>query len=294
MKMRAAATQLICLIVVSLLSGCSGLNAAFPLIATSLAPTPEPAKPTARPTRTPRPATATTQATRRPPTRTPSPTRTPIANALPTLTPNSDATPDIVAAVFITETTNDGWTRFASDDEGFAISLPESWVKINVSQNELKAGLSEISPKMAEQLGDTITQQFREGLKFFALDSDLSKSDANFSANVNVLKTPITGRPALRLVLQQAVVSLQQVSGIRGNITQRQVRLKQSGTAGLLGYTLNFTNTNGEPIPTQVRQYVFVVDNALIIVTLGATEKQLSDYESVFDDIANRFEVLKK
>jgi hypothetical protein len=194
-------------------------------------------------------------------------------------------------AVFDEETEADGWKRYSSADEGFAISLPDSWQRIDVDNEEvLMEGLRAIDPSLVETLGERLRSQLGGAMRFFALDSGNARA-GSLAANINVLRQPLAERLDLETVIRQAVRGLQSIDSIQGEIKSETIKLR-NGEVGMLTYTLNVSGANGKSVPTVIRQYIIGTDSHLLVITFGVSEDQAGEYAATFDDIASRFEVL--
>ena len=97
----------------------------------------------------------------------PSPTPAPTVSAAP-----HSAAPTAAASVAPLGTTG----RIVDDSNGYAITLPDGWVRIDLTQQDVEAvvqaGLEAMSPEAADLLVSQISAMTAAGMKFFAIDRD--------------------------------------------------------------------------------------------------------------------------
>lgn len=312
-RVQRLATTLTACLLAGALNACSAVNAVIPQVATMIAP---PAEPTARPpraTRTPRPATAV-PAVVPVNTRVPRPTLL-VNEALPTptedipaeatLAPETDAPAGPVATkapadaggagdvqtITIKENSN-GSTTFVSDSPAFGITLPPGWRMISLDNVEdMRADLRAIAPVLENTIGDRLADQLSGPLQFFAVDAEtVDTINPNaITANVNVLITKLPNRTTLRAIMSQASAEMRNISGIRSEIGQKTLRLKNGGEAGLLTYDVMVTNRDGSETPSASSQYLLLRGDTIFVLTMFAPSERASDYTPVFREMVEKF-----
>lgn len=232
----------------------------------------------ARPTHTP------------PPTETPLPTHTsspvPSPTEVPTQTPTSTPRP------FTQSVDESGWKHFTYHQENFQISLPPSWVSINLTAdnlNEVIQSTAEENPEITQWFTSEVLQALiSSGVKFLAIDVSQDSLISGRPANLNlfILPYPLNENLESYLVLVQS-----QLRGMFGEdleIATSQTTLSGQA-AGVVVYTTEF-NTGSETQQMTFRQYVLLKDDTQVLITFTAHAEEYQKQLPIFQEIADSFQ----
>jgi len=242
---------------------------------------------TAQPTLTP---TLTSTSTLTPtPTFTLTPTPSPSPNPTETLTP----TPEGFTTV-LTETLGTGGTIYKLPDEGFSISLPPGWMRLNLNPTALDETLKSIGENNSHFKdifsSETMRKQIASGMKFYALDTSPRSLQSSQPISVNVIKSQILTDVPLDMLVQVLVPQLQKV--YNATVTHQPFKLGNvDGEA--LRLTTTIKTSTGVSVPIKFVQYVALDGSTLYIISSGSSSSLASIYTPIFDQIAKSFTLLK-
>ena len=181
--------------------------------------------------------------------------------------------------------------RIVDASNGYAITLPDGWVRIDLTEQDLesviKAGVKAMSPEAAETLVEQISAMSAAGIKFYAIDQD--GATLQFVPNVNILSIQTGGLP-LNLLEQTIVPQLRNsLPSLKGQIESERVALP-------VGESLRITYVLGmdDLVPGMsvgVRQFLILDETMGYFVTVsGPNTPEFAD--EAFD-IASTFEFVE-
>ncbi len=252
---------LVVVILLVLATGC-GAPAVEP---TAIPPTPVP------PTATPVPPTPTPV----PPTETPAPpTNTPASGSSGLLPPSEE-----------------GWEVYEMADNGYAISLPEEWEKIDLDPQTISATvavLKEGNPELAELVEGYAGSVFQSGGSFFAFDLGSNSLSSGMMANVNVLQQDLGADLSIDFIIQLSAGQIENLANVVPPVESDVVEVP-AGEAGVLRYKMTLNQVGGISVTMSAVQYVFIKDQVMYILTMGAPTEQEAAYLPLFDKIAQTF-----
>lgn len=256
------------------------LPVAFAACAACAAPAP-PATPSFLPP-APAPATQTGHpAVSLPPAGTPVPvpTATPTATPSPTLRPTPTPSPS-------------GPVRYDRSGDGYALSLPASWLVLDLSAGDLDAlvtQLGQTQPQLAGFLRAYLGLTGGRGFSLLGLDLAPERLTGGLPPNVNVVVQPSLGL-SLDFFAQITVGALQRLPGISGPVQQERVALP-AGEAFKASYGVS-AGPPGAEVRTAVVHYLIVSGGRAYVVTFTTREEDLARDSPVFDAIVRSLELV--
>ena len=161
-------------------------------------------------------------------TSTPSPTYTPSPTATATETPS----PTPLPTGAITEEQSDGSTLFTDYDNNFHFTIPEAWLVIPLSSEDLTEilqGLSEENPQLKE-IAATFAQLDPDVIRVMAMHRDIKYSVNGFSTNLTVT------------AIEDKLMSAMPMDFVTGAVEES---LKQGGATIVPNEELATNNANG-------------------------------------------------
>lgn len=223
------------------------------------------AEPETTPTVSPTTSTSSTTAT----------TGVTTTTTTPATTPSTTASVELPAGY--------DWVEIV--DENVRLALPESWVTVDLTQQDweelLAEGLASV-PKAAELASDEAQVLISEGGLLLAYDFE--HRDEEFVTNVNLLSVergPLDGPEVLSSILSQ---QLEQIGALDLVIDEVEVPLGPAVWANyLLPPDTGFTHS-------VVQYYVFGVDTVYIATF---STHYLTELEIVFDTIMSTLEAIE-
>lgn len=243
--------------------------------------------PAATPTPTAEPATPVAQ----PPTATPAaPTPTPVP---PTATPQSPT----VTAEPATPSASPGEAlalegRIENVEHGYAVTLPEGWLRIDADEEFMDALAEELSgeqyAEVNETFGDQLQALIEAGVTLFAFRQ--SELGGDFPTNANVISLPTMGM-SLDALETLNVSQLSQLPGVTSEVETERVELR-SGEALHLTYTMERPTPAGEPLDVRIHQYLIQTDGEDHMLTVSGLEGD-ENLANEAREMAASFEVLE-
>lgn len=214
----------------------------------------------------------------RAPTRTPTPTATPT----PTRTPTPTATPTPVPSV--------DWVQHASPTGEFALSLPASWVPVDLDEEtiaDLTARLKTLNPELADFLETALTLGLSRGMRFFAYDGDpehVGATGALTSVNVLVVDLPVAlSAELLGRMTETQLSNLEQVSDVSSAV----VTVSDQPAAELV-YTLTAQSPLGQQV-LRNQQIILPVGQRAFVITLSTELQRYEKLRTTFNRIRDSF-----
>ena len=162
---------------------------------------------------------------------TPSPTYTPSPTATATETPS----PTPVPTGAITEEQADGSTLFTDYDNNYQFTIPEAWLVIPLSSDDLSdilQGLSEENPQLKE-IAATFAQLDPDVIRVMAMNRDIKYTVNGFSTNLTVT------------AIEDKLMSAMPMDFVTGAVEES---LKQGGATIVPNEALAADNANGVEI----------------------------------------------
>jgi hypothetical protein len=178
--------------------------------------------------------------------------------------------------------------RIEFPDDGYAITLPDNWFRVDLSdegiQEMLQAGAGELPEGFDETMQAQIQQMLQSGVSLLAYR--LPDDDAAMGTNINVLVLPDYGMTLDSLeALNKA--QIQQIVGANAEVGASRVDLA-AGEAALLEY--GFESGDGSE-PVGIDQYYLVGNDNQLILT--CTIPGGGDVKDECRDIADSLELLQ-
>jgi hypothetical protein len=205
---------------------------------------------------------------------TPTPTATTTVTTPPTPSPSAEVSDPAPTPGTSVATTG----RIEIAEHGFALTLPDGWTRIDLSDGDLEAllaaGLGDIDPSVAEQYGAQIRAMMAAGLALFALGPDAASGQ-----NVSVLAIPSMG---LSLDLLEQLNASQVTAIAAGEVQTERVDLP-AGEAIHFEYGVAVPSLGTE---STIDQYLLIAGDNQLVVTISAASPEEGDA------IANSIEVL--
>jgi hypothetical protein len=195
--------------------------------------------------------------------------------------PSPTASPSPVAEPTASGTAT-GWERHVVADAGFAISVPDGWAAVDLTQGELEQILEEMYAQFpgATEYRAMIDEAMQSGLAFMALDFSPEGFENEFITNVNVLSGE--GAFPLSIFVAGNAETIESAFGV--TTVQERVQLPV-GEAVILHWEL--------PDSHAVMQYYLVGRDRSFVVTFSRQlGEEYATLKLLFAAIMETFEVL--
>lgn len=260
------------------LANCGGqAPAAAPTAAPAAAPT---ARPTEPPVPTARPA--------EPPVPTVRPTEPPMPTAAP-------AEEDGGGSPVTSTTLDSGDVRYEVQDASFAITLPASWLQVDVRPETFKEGIDEVAkqnPEFGKVLGSQLATLTASNVRFFAFDQVPDAMSAGYITNVNVIRQDLGLEVPLEMLMPATVQQLEGLSNVQGQVDTETVKTA-AGDAAKLQYKLTLATADGADAEVRIVQFLVIKGTSLYVVSMGTLEKDAETYLPLFQQIGESFELME-
>jgi SH3-like domain-containing protein len=174
-------------------------------------------------------------------------------------------------------------TRYRSTEDGFALTLPPSWLPLAESRGIVQASITTIeqdNPAMAALLADQLAAMSDIPVSLIAFDLAPETLSTGFATNLNVIKQPIPAGFALEYVVQFSADQLEEVLGLSDAATSTNVLLP-AGEAIMLDYTLDEQAI--------ARQYYLLHDQAVYILTFTSATSLANSSTVLFNEMMQSF-----
>ncbi len=174
-------------------------------------------------------------------------------------------------------------TRYRSKDDGFALTLPPSWLPLAESRGIVQASITTIeqdNPAMAALLAEQLAAMSDIPVSLIAFDLAPETLSTGFATNLNVIKQPIPAGFALEYVVQFSADQLEEVLGLSGAATSTKVLLP-AGETIMLDYTLDEQAI--------ARQYYLLHDQAVYILTFTSATSLANSSTVLFNEMMQSF-----
>jgi hypothetical protein len=191
-----------------------------------------------------------------------------------TAAPTEQATPEPVATVEPSTEPSAAASfattgRIVDAENGFAITLPEGWQRLSLTEEDLdlffRTGVEMMSPEAAGLLEGQVRSMLTSGIKFFAMDMEgLASGAAN---NLNVIATP-SGGVSIDLLEQIVVGQLEATfPDLEGDIESERVTLP-AGDALHISYSVDTDAPDGTKLDLTIHQFLVEGDGTAYYVTV--------------------------
>jgi hypothetical protein len=164
--------------------------------------------------------------------------------------------------------------RIEVADKGFAVTLPDGWTRVDVTEEAIAAAIaaSELDPALAAQYSAQIKALLGAGLAVFAFGPDPTAG-----TQLTVLALPSMG---MSLDLLEQVNEAQLESLAQGDIQTERITLP-AGEAIHYRYSLG---GEGTPSATLDQYFILAGDNQLVVTATNATE---ADAAAIANSVEN-------
>lgn len=224
------------------------------------------------------------------PTETPSPTLT--STPLPTETPTPTATPLILIITVL----DNGGTRYDFYEHGFSITLPENWYYIDGTDENTEAIVEEVGSE--DEKVRALIETFQVQLEFFAsmkfLALEIPKDDLSeaFPANLNIqiLEFPVT--IPIETMAETAVEQLESRYDLLDPLITEIIPLTSEKIDALkLIYKIS-SSADDDAVKIYAQQYILLIEEKQIILSFTVELEKEETAKSIFDEIANSFDLI--
>ena len=204
------------------------------------------------------------------------PSPTAAAAAIITASPVASATASASAAASPSASSGDlfsGTTgRITNETDGYTITLPDGWLRLDMSAEDIDAMVSAASassPETAAVLESQMGALILAGVKFWAIQTD--SQDFAFPSNANIIEQPMAGA-TLDLLEQITVAQLEQSETTSGGTVAHERVDLPSGEALHLNYLLKTTDATGAAVEATVEQFAIPHGSKMLILSIAGID----------------------
>lgn len=210
----------------------------------------------------------------------------PIFTLVPAVGDLGLATPVPTSVVVVVP---NGWSEYAVPENGFALSVPVTWQRLPVKQQELDAALQTIresNPDLAQALGDNAQTLITNGVKFWAFDLNVESQQAGFATNVTVTRQTFPNPVSFDTFVSINLNQLNALTTRNSDIINDRVSL-----AGLpaerVRYLLTLQRGDQAPLTASLTQYLVVSGRNAYVLTYATRTDLLNTYQPLFEQSAS-------
>lgn len=225
---------------------------------------------------------------------TPSPTYTPSPTATATETPSP--TPTAVPTGAITEEQSDGSTLFTDYDNNFQFSIPESWLVIPLSSDDLTdilQGLSEENPQLKE-IAATFAQLDPDVIRVMAMNKDMKYSVNGFSTNLTVtaIEDKLMSAMPMDFVTGAVEESLKQGGATIVSNEELAADNANGVEVGVLEFQKTTPTATGASVQAHSKILIFNAGAKMIMIQLTVPKQFAAEILPVLDQILDTIQLL--
>jgi hypothetical protein len=195
-----------------------------------------------------------------------------------------------------------GWIRYESASDHFSLDVPESWLKLELTGEEIESSIGMMQEANPDLVAFLDKQSFRSqlealvssGVKLMLYDTKADIAASRFATNLNVLRMEVPSGMSLDKVVEENVDEVRSVigSGLVKDLRQEEVLLgKTPGYKLSYGYGMNMPD--GSFQSAELIQYIVLGGNSEYILTFTTTGPEAGLRSINFEAIAETFRVPK-
>ena len=223
---------------------------------------------------------------------TPSPSYTPS----PTATATETLSPTPVPTGAITEEQADGSTLFTDYDNNYQFTIPEAWLVIPLSSDDLSdilQGLSEENPQLKE-IAATFAQLDPDVIRVMAMNKDMKYSVNGFSTNLTVtaIEDKLMSAMPMDFVTGAVEESLKQ-----GGATILPIEAPATDNAngvevGVLEFQKTTPTATGTSMEAHSKILIFNAGAKMVMIQLSAPKQFAKELMPILDQILDTIKLL--
>jgi hypothetical protein len=221
-------------------------------------------------------------------TRTPKPTNTPI----PTDTPEATETPEPTSTPEEAGNVPEDWQLIEITSAGVSISLPKSWIQIDMDPDTLQASVDQAiaqNPALGDMIQGQVAQLLDSGAILFSLDTDPSVQ-GGVPGSMNILSMDIGVEVPLEMMAQGVSSQLEAQEGLTTSTVEYRLMDTIDGQGAILEYSIKMMINNQE-MPLKTMQMLYLDGSTMYMLTMMCLENQFDQYRDTFEQIAYTFQV---
>lgn len=226
---------------------------------------------------------------------TPSPTLTPSPTATSTHTPSPSNTP--LPAGVKTEEQSDGSTLFADYDNNFQLTLPQNWIVIPLSAEDLSQILDEMAAEdpALEEIADAFTQLDPDVIRAMAVNKDRKYIADGFSTNLSVtaIEDPLMSTMPIDFVTGAVEESIEQQGAELLSSGNTAVTNASGVEVGSFDFQQSTPSATGENILVRSKVILFQANGKVILVQLTTPQEFGEELVPIMDQIQDSISLIE-
>lgn len=181
-----------------------------------------------------------------------------------------------------------GWSEYAVPENGFALSVPTTWQRLPVKQQELDAALQTVrasNPELANALGENAPTLFANGVKFWAFDLNPASQQGEFATNVTVTRQALPNAVSFETFVTINLNQLNALATRNSDIVNDRTSLAGQ-PAERVRYLLRLERENQEPLTAAITQYLVLNGRNAFVLTYATRTDLVETYRATFEQSA--------
>jgi len=221
---------------------------------------------------------------------TPTPTFTPSPTSTPTNTPT--ATPLSTGA--FTEEQADGSTVFIDYDNGYRLVIPENWLVLPLSSEDIVDILDKVAEKNPdfEEIAKTFSQLDPDVIRLIALNENNKYTNNSFATNLTItaIKDKVMSSMPLDFVTGAVEESLKQQGATVVSEFQPASANANGVEIGSFEFQQETPTAKGGKVKAQSKSLIFQSNGKLIMIQLAMPQQFAEELTPVLDQIIETIE----
>jgi len=178
------------------------------------------------------------------------------------------------------------WVTYDVPAERLSMALPHDWQRIEMDPATLQAVMDvwhDRDPQVAAIL-EQAKGLIEQGIVFWGIDLSPTALAAGYVANVNVLKSALPVTMSLSVLSQVSAAELENLEAVVSAVTRERVQLP-AGEAETLRYQMRVPDVQGETLTVDAFQCLLVDDGMVYTVSLVSKAGGPEDYQAIFEQM---------
>lgn len=173
-------------------------------------------------------------------------------------------------------------------ENGFALSVPITWQRLPVKQQELDAALQTIresNPELAQALGENAQALLANGVKFWAFDLNAQAAQAGFATNVTITRQTLPNPVSFETFVAINLNQLNALTTRSSDIVNERTSIAGQ-PAERVRYLITLHRENEAPLTASITQYLVLNGRNAYVLTFATRTDLTENYRAVFEQSA--------
>jgi hypothetical protein len=186
-----------------------------------------------------------------------------------------------------------GWKRVTNEQAGISVQVPESWIALDLSSDQLDEIFKDMETKSPQfaKMGPTIRELSKQGMyKMFIIHKNIADDGQAFADNINVVAQDMPAGVTLQEIVNASKETLAQMGEVKAEEIPEEPTKVGGHDAIMLRGPMKAPTENGV-IDVQYLSFHMLTEKQLVVVTATAPVNRMSALEDEMRAIVNTIEI---